>query len=305
MESHAVLSLRDGDTYTPTGLELRKNLSQLDRAKYVHDTLLLLCGYASNWERRLIMFQAFWDESGTHARDLLILAGFVGTAEKWVTFTERGQLTLTRYDMDRTGIHMKDFNNYTSGRFKHLDHFQRTALYCELLAIIKDTVSIGFVCTVHQQEFDTLVPAKFRSDHIGTPYALLTQTGVEVVSDWARREGSQQPVGHMFEDGHSNAKQAFEHLNKVNSDRFLKEKYLLGPYSFERKESFLPLQAADLLAWSSYGSELNQQTKTVNLPGIKRGPLDAFGIPTQWMHCEKQYLKALVREASRPKRSRR
>ena len=105
----------------------------------------------------------------------------------------------------------------------------------------------------------------------------------------------------MFEDGHPNAQQAFEHLHEVNGDLNLKKKYLLGPYSFERKETFPPLQTADILAWSSYGSVLDQRTKTVGLLPTKRRPLAAYGIPTRWEHCEEQYLRALVRNATKLK----
>lgn len=241
------------------------------------------------------MFQVFWDESGTHAKELMILAGFVGTGEKWLVFTEAWQSTLKEYGV--THIHMKDFNSYTSGVFKGLDWFQRTALYCELLAIIKRTISIGFVCTVHQSEFNAIVPEHFRSQHIGTPYTFLTQTGVEVVSEWAKGIGCNDPIAHMFEDG-VHTKQAYQHLHEVNQDLALKKKYLLGPYAFERKESFPALQAADVLAWTSYGGELDRSNKTVLLDAKKRGPLHAFGIETEWKHCEPHYLTAMVKEAT-------
>ena len=246
------------------------------------------------------MFQAFWDESGTHAKDLLIMAGFVGAAEKWVTFTEQWQTILVHYGVSH--VHMKDFNNYKSGVFKNLTAFHRTALYCELLKVIKETVSIGFVCSVHQAEFDAAVPAKFRSRDIGTPYTLLTQTAVEVVSDWAKSQGSHEPIAYMFEDGHRNASQAREHLHEVNKDLRLKEKYLLGPYAFERKEGFPPLQSADVLAWTSYGGEMDYKNKIVSMMATKRGPLHAFGIPTEWKHCQESYIKELVSRASQSKR---
>src|SRR3989338_5991795 len=120
------------------------------------------------------MFQAFWDESGTHTKYLLILAGFVGTAERWISFSDQWQAAIDCYGVDY--VHMKDFNNYSSGVFNHLTAFQRTALYCELLKVIKETVSIGFVCSVHQAEFEAAVPVRFRSRDIGTPYTFLTQT---------------------------------------------------------------------------------------------------------------------------------
>jgi hypothetical protein len=122
---------------------------------YIRDVLAMLCGFTPHWERRLIMFQAFWDESGTHDKELLILAGFVGEAGKWVSFTEHWQAVLTCYKV--ASVHMKDFKNPTRGVFKHLTRSQRANLYSELLAIIKETVSMGFVCSVHQPEFETIV----------------------------------------------------------------------------------------------------------------------------------------------------
>jgi len=245
------------------------------------------------------MFQAFWDESGTHVKNLLILAGFVGTVEKWTNFTREWQAVLDHYGV--AYVHMKDFDNYTSGVFKHLNPFERTSLYCELLGIIKQTVSVGIVCSVHQAEFESIVSARFRSRDIGTAYTFLTQTAVEMVSEWARGAGSQELIPHMFEDGHRNAPQAKEHFHEVNQDLGLKNKYLLGPYSFERKEVFPPLQSADVLAWTSYGGKLDYKNKTVSMLAKKRGPLQAFGIPTEWKHCEGDFIKALVRKAMRLK----
>ena len=67
-------------------------------------------------------------------------------------------------------------------------------------------------------------------------------------------------IRYVFEEGVEGRDEAERMLRRLKSDSWMRDKFLIGGYSFESKykPEFVPLQAADFLAYESYRQIDNQ-----------------------------------------------
>lgn len=76
-----------------------------------------------------------------------------------------------------------------------------------------------------------------------------------LVGRWRRQMGStENDVAYIFEDGYSKKHRAYQFLEKVKRSRdyeSLKGAYAMASHTFADRRKFLPLQAADYLAWET------------------------------------------------------
>jgi hypothetical protein len=208
-------------------------------------------------------FTAYFDESGTHAGSpVSVMAGFVGDARQWRKFEKRAAKLFRRFRVDvfhtidvrRTD---KDFAGWTVDRkIEFLDEFQH---------IINDTLQSGVSSVIRDADYQYYVdlrwPKKTRHD---SKYAIMFRGCLsQIIDSVGNIPNQKEPRLHIvLEDGHTNAQDAGRVYNWAQG-RIGQSRALAG-LTFGNKSNCLPLAAADLFAYSAWGSEVGQ--KPIGIP---------------------------------------
>lgn len=201
---------------------------------------------------------AYFDESGTHDDSSVAgMAGFVGDKRQWQKFEKRVTKLFARYrisayhtiDVRRTKA---DFKGWPVDRkIEFLDEFQH---------IINETLQGGVAAFIKREDYDYYCgltwPKGTRQD---SEYGILFRACLSQTIDTI---GYLPVMGEpklkiVLEDGHRNrddAKRIYDWANgRIGQHR------ALSGLSVALKKDSLPLAAADLLAYSSWGGEVGQK----------------------------------------------
>ena len=113
------------------------------------------------------MIQVYWDESGSHNSDNLVVAGYLAPSENWANFSEEWKkyLEISGIPYFRT----KDFRNGRSRVFKHLSGNQKLVLIECLINTIRKHLPVGFISSINSSEYKDLTSQIHRTDW-GSPY---------------------------------------------------------------------------------------------------------------------------------------
>lgn len=203
-----------------------------------------------------------FDASGDERTTLLSVAGFVSSAEDWKAFSEAWTNRLTQEGIEC--FHAVDANAFR-GEFEPFrnrsDKVQwRERLFSDLMDILKRNVYRKFACTVINKDFHQM-SEPLRQEFSLSAYSLAGRTCEKQARQWALEEwkNPEMAIGLVFEAGDRG-------YGKLQ-ERLTKEKGCIPPTFRPKKDrlrddgtiepGFVPLQAADWLAW-----EVNRATQT-------------------------------------------
>jgi len=138
----------------------------------------------------------YLDAAGGKDHGFIVVAGYLSTFEKWVSFATKWNLHLAAYDIPY--FHMKEFSQST-GAFAGWNHQEdrRRSFLSKAAGIIEKHVERSFGCIV---EFDTFERVNKRyglNDIAGVPYSL---AGINCVAK-AGNALLGRNVAYVFEDG--------------------------------------------------------------------------------------------------------
>lgn len=187
------------------------------------------------------MFSAYFDGSGQKAeQDVMSVAGFVSSVEKWLDFeTSWGEL-LKEFGIEPP-FHMTDFATGAKPYDSWKDNKEKRRLFMiKAVGMIGDTTLGSFGAAVQVEAF-RFVKRTYTSpfDAIGGPYPWLGTAVILGAQDWSRqRLGPDDRLGCGFESGDDDQGELISHMRKHG--------VRLIPLD---KKEVVPLQAADILAW--------------------------------------------------------
>lgn len=193
--------------------------------------------------RTAIMLELYFDESGTHDDKMLTLAGFVADAGQWVRFSWEWCDWLSKTPFDH--FHAKDFFTWAKAR-------KNRALAHEvlrgLLGVATRRLIRGFCYSLPPSVYKATASNEFRSE-LGAPYTMCIQECIVAISRWADTGGHDEPFAYFFESGHKNAGQLLDHMRTLKECPATERSFRIGSVTMASKKDFVPLQAADLLAY--------------------------------------------------------
>lgn len=215
--------------------------------------------------RDMDFFTVHFDDSGTAPDQQIALAAcYLGTVEQWREFNrnwadaseEEGFGT---FHMAEFAAGEKQFKNWSIEKKKHvLDR---------LCNIITTRARCGFATAVAKSDYDEIVTGHFRRYCGGFHYTFAIRQTVGRVAMWRTRYSPKSSMRYVFDWMESGlpARREIEYLldAAVTTSEFQKKRIgvaVLKGYSFERKSSILPLQAADILAWTVYQKMQNRMS---------------------------------------------
>jgi len=126
-----------------------------------------------------------------------------------------------------------------------------------LVGIIKCRATCAFVSALQKSAYDELVPPKMKADRaMGVNhYTFAVRMCLGRVIRWRLRYGHREQLRYVFDrlsKGKGEIDAVFERSLSDSSEGALADVGIVrGGWSFEDKSKFIPIQAADLLAWEA------------------------------------------------------
>jgi hypothetical protein len=191
------------------------------------------------------MLKAFIDDSGSAGDSpWFVLAGYVGTVEGWDRFDSLWESALNlppkvAYFKSNEALHR-------NGEFRGFTPEERDAKLDALIDVIGTCTERAVCARMRQRDYNEVakgyIPARFDS-----PYYLLFPSIIAATVNIERIDGDGQPAEFIFDTDQRFDRLAYEMVPSLMPLRSFHNGIVNVSYRDDRH--FLPLQAADLLAW--------------------------------------------------------
>lgn len=214
------------------------------------------------WERRLFMvLQAAIDDSGNEPnQQLYVLAGYLSSAEKWIDFAREWDATLNEeprldYFKLADAVALKGQFDVSHG----WDEAKRDERLTKLIGVISSHTMARFHVSMRHEDFQAYVrsvPVAYRSLVSDHPYVFLAGRIVVAVSGLMASIGLTDTCDFFFDqqDGPdavlTGMWPSFTRAIASTPEHLLDGAPVpkLGSPTFREEQSFVPIQAADMLA---------------------------------------------------------
>jgi hypothetical protein len=225
----------------------------------------LLSAISANGSTLMAPFTIYFDDSGTHEEsNIAIAACYVSTAEKWARFETEWREIAAQEGFET--FHMVDFAA-AQGEFKGWADSKRRYVLGKLCSLINIRVRAGFIAGVRKLEYDNLFQGAFR-DYCGRyHYSFVLRHCITGVRGWRNEFEPSCTLQYIFDQMGKGKGEIMAVMDKAieksQQDALNGSALALGGYAFQNKKLILPLQAADILAWTAFQFA---QNKTENKP---------------------------------------
>ncbi len=238
------------------------------------------------------LYAVYLDESGTHVgADVATVAGFVANVPQWEAFSKKWQSVLTDFGLDC--FHMSEFEA-VKGRFSGWSKDKRHDLLNRLLPIIQEYTFWSVGCSVTRHSVDSILSHATKRI-CGDAY------GVAALACW-------RDLGLLLKqhdawmnctmDKGANGRHALDNVfsEDVKFPEWSDEHRILK-LSFADKQIFLPLQAADILAYELCKQRAREIAKDTQKP---RYPLSVLAKNKhKWIYFQDESLRELNDDVNR------
>jgi hypothetical protein len=254
-----------------------------------------------------------FDDSGTHPEaSTAIAASLVASVEQWIEFN-RNWIAVEKKEGFGT-FHMADF---AAGheQFQGWDDRKKKRVLEKLCNIILTRTQIGHAVSVTKRDYDKVIVGSFRlwAGRFHYTYCVRQCAGATAV--WRKRHQPNTSLRYVFDRMAKKAgKGEIMEVMDAATENSAKESkrtglQILQGYSFEDKSQILPLQAADIYAWTAFqmmqklisgrhASDIAEYA--YSLLSTHRSPLKwHFYVEEnlrQWAKAEKEKLISLLRQ---------
>lgn len=202
----------------------------------------------------------FADETGTHdpagtqpGSEVACVAGYLSWIDDWIKFCDLWKKTLEEYKVEV--FHMSDFarddGNDPSTPYYQWNQERKDEFIHKLIAIARDNTLAGIGGLLTVKDYNEIVP-QWLKDIIKHPYyfcfQLFFQETLKTLKD--RFEipfPSEEKVLFFFDKQQEFNEYAIKVAKNIQKLHDVDDR--IGGISFEDKATYLPLQAADLLAY--------------------------------------------------------
>lgn len=211
----------------------------------------MVCGLPSAQREKwlLCMLTCFVDDSGSEpdSRPVFVLAGHISPVERWKQFTDDWDAALKSGPKQLQYFKMSEANSLKF-QFLGWDEEARDAKLKELAKIIKDHVMFSIRAVLWRADLE-YVQKQYAAYRI-QPYELLFHHLMPRVVARVMGLGIEEKIDFVFDDQGDAGDQATASYRQA--EEFIPQEmleYVAGPPNHRCDRTFLPLQAADMLAW--------------------------------------------------------
>jgi hypothetical protein len=194
------------------------------------------------------MLQVCVDDSGSGQPPVFVLAGFVSSVEGWAAFADEWHEEL---NTGRTLPYFKmKHAAHLRGVFDGWSEPERDAKLVRLVDIIKRHTHGGIACTVDLAAFDAVMRGKV-SAALRNPYFIAFYGIIDLVLGFIATGKLSGEVGFVFDEQGKQVGKALKAWK--NWRKYMRPELVTlvpDPPDSRDDRRFLPLQAADMLAWT-------------------------------------------------------
>jgi len=205
------------------------------------------------------MFIACFDDSGTDSNsDIAIAACYVSTKRGWDDFVEAWNAVRWQEGFGAVPFHMAEFvapNKQGHQPWCHWNKEKKDHVYERLANVINENKRIGIAVAVPKAVWDS-TPEQIRAHYGREHYTFAVRMCMNRLLDWRAGSLNILPLRYIF-DWEMNTSPKRKEISRVfdiiSRPQNWQVARMLGiepnGFSFEHREDFKPLQAADILAW--------------------------------------------------------
>jgi hypothetical protein len=228
------------------------------------------------------MFRAYFDDSGTHvggavgASRIVAVGGVVAKDEQWDLFNDAWTSILARKNLPY--FHMTKFKAGRQSPYCDMSDAEKETLLDQLMRLIGARAILTFSSAVIVADYDVVLTQE-EKDRYGSPYAWAAQMCWTIIRLWAERHNYDDPIPFVVESGTRHEDQLSAVFNKTVNNPLLKKLYRLDSMTCGEKQRFPGLQAADIIANSTY--EIADHYEAGGRP------------PSKWMNIVSKYINGI------------
>ena len=209
----------------------------------------------SGQESLIAMFTAYFDDSGTDGNsEIAVAACYISTKRGWDEFVQAWDYA--RSEEEFAAFHMAHFVAPRAQGHKPFcdwDNTKKDHVYSRLAKIVNENKWIGIASAVPKKVWDR-TPERIRQHYGREHYTFAVRMCLMRILDWREKCLISLPIRYVFDWEMSTAQKRKEIsiiFDILGRNEPMAQKFGVEPggYSFEHKEEFKPLQAADILAW--------------------------------------------------------
>ena len=201
--------------------------------------------YRTRWLVTLDLEAAF-DETGDDDNSPVIgMAGYLSDADYWREFAAEWSPVPEEFGVSK--LHTTDCEN-AQKEFLGWDRDRKNAFYARLIPLIDKYATISIGVTMDRADYDRIVPEYIKHAIVKPYFFCQLQCAVKLLAQYPNGLGDGERLAFIFDC----KKRAMDYATR--NFRIIRE--LLGPQSrwlagpaYEDDECYLPLQAADFVAW--------------------------------------------------------
>jgi hypothetical protein len=221
---------------------------------YVNRLAALLFGADRFNGRTIAAMTVYIDESGSQR--VFVIGAYLARVEQWNTFTERWAAILREAGLVEIGengkerllpFHMTDYEN-RQPPFDSWDNHKRVQVISQLIDTINDTIDCALICRMPLALFEVAIPPSIRKDKKFLYMACFHSVYLKLLR--LAKLNSIERLPLVF-DRNREVSNFVVGVDKWMRKLIPEVKDYIGTLAFEDKEYFLPLQAADILAYES------------------------------------------------------
>jgi hypothetical protein len=197
-------------------------------------------------KRQLMAVRAFIDDSGSGGDSpYYVLAGYLGDVPTWERFTEDWQQVLDK--VPKIAYFKMSEAESQTGEFEQFTHPQRDERVDDLVAVVEKHHLWAACCAISKPDFDELIVSRGAGPW-RDPYITAFMYLIGIFTSIGARFGFNDIVDFIFDEPEKGQKRTVRDIwDQVKG--FQPVAGRVGVIEFRDDKDFLPLQAADLLAW--------------------------------------------------------
>lgn len=240
------------------------------------------------------MLAAYYDESGTHSGAMaLSIAGYISTVEKWENF--QIEWLKMRDDEGYEYFHMADLESLKGqfSRKKGWNEDRKIAVLQRAHDIINRNTLKGIESSLIWSDYNELIPT-YTGKHPPPAYAILVNLCMNETAAWARRNGYNEPINYVFEDGVKGVGWVLDVIQHARKFPTIRNYLFYGGFTYEDKKDVIQLQAADVNAYETW-KHMENQIVQGNLRKIRDSALNLKGRDGFWVyHLDREALSLVL-----------
>lgn len=192
------------------------------------------------------MLKVFVDDSGSGGDSpWFVLAGYVGTVERWDSFDRQWRTVLDgppKIDYFKSS---EAESLRSDGQWAGISRDERNARIDPLIRVIGKCATRSVYVRVQQRDYDAVIK-KYVPPEWDNAYYFLFISMISAATSTEKYLGSSEQLEFVFDSNHRFEKPSLSLYDREVIPEFVGR---IANIHYEDEKIFLPLQAADLLAW--------------------------------------------------------